>query len=278
MVNVTNFADKSNGNEKINNALSVFNDVISIRAYFDRIRELRNSGEKYPVDLDDVWGLCYQKKQRATSSLVDNYIVDEDYILLTENDKQTFSKEKRGGHNRKTYRLTIACFEHFIARKHKEVFEVYRQMFHKTMDEAEGKKNLSQFDILVESALALRDHDRRISTVEEKVNMILEDKERNTKQLNEIPFDLHKEDKEQELPVRDKIRLLVNKISAATSISQHEIWNNIYQTLYYNYRISIKSYKKEKKNESYLDIAERKGFLEFIFAIVCKLVTEKQVA
>lgn len=278
MANLTKFADNSNGNEKINNALSVFNDVISIRAYFERIRELRNSGEKHPVDLDDVWGLCYQKKQRATSSLVDNYIVDEDYILLTENVKQTFSKEKRGGHNRKTYRLTIACFEHFIARKHKEVFEVYRQMFHKTMDEAESKKAMSQYDILVESALALRDHDRRISTVEEKVNMILEDKERNTKQLNEIPFDLHKEDKEQELPIRDKIRLLVNKISTATSISQHEIWNNIYQTLYYNYRISIKSYKKEKKNESYLDIAERKGFLEFIFAIVSKLVIEKQVA
>lgn len=278
MGNLTHFADNSNRNEKINNALSVFNDAVSIRAYFERIRGLRNSGEKYPVDLDDVWGLCYQKKQRATSSLVDNYIVDEDYILLTENGKQTFSKEKRGGHNRKSYRLTIACFEHFIARKHKEVFEVYRQMFHKTMDEVEGKNYLSQFDILVESALALRDHDRRISTVEEKVNMILEDKERNTKQLNEIPFDLHKEESEQELPVRDKIRLLVNKISAATSISQHEIWNNIYQTLYYNYRISIKSYKKEKKNESYLDIAERKGFLECIFAIVSKLVIEKQVA
>ncbi|WP_288442581.1 hypothetical protein [uncultured Chryseobacterium sp.] len=278
MGNLANFADSSNRNETINNALSVFNDVISIRAYFERIRELRNSGEKYPVDLDDVWGICYQKKQKATSSLIDNYIVDEDYILLTENGKQTFSRERRGGHNRKTYRLTIACFEHFVARKHKEVFDVYSKMFHKTMDEAQDKKTMSHLDILVESALALRDHDRRISTVEEKVNILLEDKARNTKQLNEIPFELHKEEGEQELPVRDKIRLLVNKISAATSISQHEIWNSIYQTLYYNYRISIKSYKKEKKSESYLDIAERKGFLECIFAIVSKLVIEKQVA
>ncbi|KAA2222982.1 hypothetical protein [Chryseobacterium sediminis] len=273
MGNLTNFADNSNRNETINNALSVFNDVLSIRAYFERIRELKNSGEKYPVDLDDVWALCYPKKQNATNSLTSNYIEDLDYSVFTKN-----GKNSKGGRPKIAYMLSVSCFEHFIARKHKEVFDVYSKMFHKTMDEADGKKIMSQIDILVQSALALQEHDRRISTVEEKVNMILEDQERNIKQLNEIPFELHKEETELELPVRDKIRLLVNKISAATSISQHEIWNNVYQTLYYNYRISIKSYKKEKKNESYLDIAERKGFLECIFAIVSKLVADKQVA
>ncbi|MGL6126278.1 MAG: hypothetical protein ACRC05_04135, partial [Chryseobacterium artocarpi] len=220
MANLTKFADNSNGNEKINNALSVFNDVISIRVYFERIRELRNSGEKFPVDLDDVWILCYERKDNAVKSLKMNYIENQEFEVFRQK-----AENSKGGRPIKSYNLSLSCFEHFIARKHKEVFEVYRQMFHKTMDEAESKKAMSQYDILVESALALRDHDRRISTVEEKVNMILEDKERNTKQLNEIPFDLHKEDKEQELPIRDKIRLLVNKISTATSISQHEIWN-----------------------------------------------------
>ena len=273
MGNLANFADSSNKNETINNALSIFNDVLSIRTYFERIRELRNSGDKYPVNLDDVWILCYERKDNAVKSLKMNYIENQDFEVFRQK-----AENAKSGRPIKSYNLSLSCFEHFIARKHKEVFDVYSKMFHKTMDEAEGKQTLSQIDILVQSALALQQQERRLTSVEQKVNMLLEGQERNIKQLNEIPFELHKEEGEQELPVRDKIRLLVNKISAATSISQHEIWNNIYQTLYYNYRISIKSYKKEKKNESYLDIAERKGFLECIFAIVSKLVIEKQVA
>jgi translation initiation factor 2 alpha subunit (eIF-2alpha) len=106
----------------------------------------------------------------------------------------------------------------------------------------------------------------------------MEDKRRNSKMLTEIPFSLETGICTPELSEREKIRLLVNRIAAATSTPQHDIWNNIYQTLYYNYGISIKSYKKEKKNESLLDVAERKGFLDKMFAIASKLISDKIVA
>lgn len=43
--------------------------------------------------------------------------------------------------------LFISCFEHFIGQKHKVIFNVYREILHKTLDEAENQKLMSQADL-----------------------------------------------------------------------------------------------------------------------------------
>lgn len=246
-------------------------DPLSIRNYFLKVRELIKAGNEFPVNLDDVFPLIYSRRDKAVKSLKDNFIENEDFMIASPN-----GGGKRGGTNKIEYFLSVSAMEFFVAKKVKEVFTVYREVFHKTLDDAE--KPLSQIDLLVKSALALQAQERRLTVVEEKVNTLIEDKSRNLKMLTEIPFSLETGISTPELSLREKIRLLVNRISAATSTPQHDIWNNIYQTLYYNYGISIKSYKKEKKNESLLDVAERKCFLDKMFSIASKLVTEKIVA
>lgn len=47
----------------------VLNDDLSIRSYFEKVLELVESGEDFPVNLDDVWPLIYSDKGKAVRVL-----------------------------------------------------------------------------------------------------------------------------------------------------------------------------------------------------------------
>lgn len=93
----------------------------------------------------------------AFQSLLKN----EDYITVAQNGNGGKFKEIK-------YKLSISCLEYFIARKVRPVFDVYRQVFHKATEQ----KPLSQIDILVQSALQLKEQEQRLSMVEDKVKHI----------------------------------------------------------------------------------------------------------
>ena len=97
-----------------------------IQIYFQKIAELADSGEEFPVDLDEVWPLVYSRKDVAVKTLEKSFVESIDYQPLHQNVEQTGS----GGQNKVTYMLSVSCLEYFIARKIKRVFEVYRQVFH----------------------------------------------------------------------------------------------------------------------------------------------------
>lgn len=101
----------------------------TIRNYFLKVRELRNNGNDFPVNLDDVFPLIYSERGKAVRALKNNFLENEDFILLAQNGKQ------RGGHNKVDYFLSVSAMEFFVAKKVKEVFDVYREVFHKTMDQ-----------------------------------------------------------------------------------------------------------------------------------------------
>lgn len=106
-----------------------------LRQYFNAILQLAKDENKFPINLDEVWPLVYAKKGNAVRELEKSFIEGEDYLAenepLLQNEKQD-SKGKWGGSNKVTYHLSLSCLEYFIARKVRPVFEVYRQVFHKT--------------------------------------------------------------------------------------------------------------------------------------------------
>lgn len=57
------------------------------------------------------------------------FIQDVDYQVLAQN-----GKNPQGGRPTNEYHLTVSCLEFFIARKVRDVFEVYRQVFHEFVD------------------------------------------------------------------------------------------------------------------------------------------------
>lgn len=105
----------------------------TIKNYFQYIFTLAKSGEQYPVDLEDVYYLVYNKKSDAVDALKkgDMFMQDVDYQVLRQNPQNLF-----GGRPKDVYKLSIPCLEFFIARKVRPVFEVYRQVFHQVPDVA----------------------------------------------------------------------------------------------------------------------------------------------
>ena len=104
-----------------------------IRNYFQYLLTLSKSGEAYPVNLEDVFYLVYNKKSDAVESLKkdDVFLQGVDYQVLRQNPQNLF-----GGRPKDIYKLSIPCLEYFIARKVRPVFEVYRQVFHAVPDVA----------------------------------------------------------------------------------------------------------------------------------------------
>ncbi|KAA6329747.1 hypothetical protein EZS27_021468 [termite gut metagenome] len=94
-----------------------------IKTYFNEVLRLANSDKEFPVDLDEVWALVYGRKSDSVESLKKDFIQDVDFQALRKN-------PQRGASSPINYYLSIPCFEFFIARKVRPVFEVYRQVFH----------------------------------------------------------------------------------------------------------------------------------------------------
>ncbi len=97
-----------------------------LKHYFDGILSLYQSGNEFPVNLDDVWPLVYGRKSDAVEVLQKDFIQDVDYQVLRQN-----PQNPNGGRPVNQYHLSVECLEFFIARKVREVFNVYRSVFKK---------------------------------------------------------------------------------------------------------------------------------------------------
>ena len=110
---------------------SVLSDDLSIRSYFEKVLNLSKLGDKFPVNLDDVWPLVYSAKEKAVRALVssDQFMQGIDYEILATNGENTTV-----GRPVNVYMISISCMEYFIARKVRSVFNVYRDVFHKVIN------------------------------------------------------------------------------------------------------------------------------------------------
>lgn len=98
-----------------------------IKKYFNAVLRLAKASEEFPVNLDEVWPLVYERKEEAVRALTSSaqFIQDVDYQVLRKN-----AENPNGGRPTHEYSLSVSCMEFFIARKVRAVFEVYRQVFH----------------------------------------------------------------------------------------------------------------------------------------------------
>lgn len=103
-----------------------------LKNYFKSVLKLAKTNEEFPVNLDDVWPLVYARKDKAVEALKSNFIDLVDYKLLPQKVEQV-----TGAKYVDCYKITVPCMEFFIARKVRPVFEVYRQIFHRTIEQAQ---------------------------------------------------------------------------------------------------------------------------------------------
>lgn len=144
-------------------------------AYFENVCKLAEKQEQFPVNLDDVWPLIYGRKEEAVRALTTDfqYSEDVDYKVLRRN-----AENPTGGRPVNEYWLSVSCLEHFVARKKRDVFEVYRKVFHKTKEILSRQQIRSTPQTYAQALRQLADE----VEAKEKVQLLLAEK---TQQLDE---------------------------------------------------------------------------------------------
>lgn len=242
----------------------------TIRAYFQKVHELNKSGERYPVSLDDVWPLVYAEKGVAIRALKKNFFEGEDFEVFDQN-----VKNPNGGRPEKGYRLTTACLEHFIARKVREVFEVYRTVFHKVAEQAE-QPALTPAELLVQQIAQLAqmaqltlENDRRISRVEQRLEQVIEIQQEATSNLLALP---QPEGPITEMSKSDQVRRIVNQYAAANAMAVKDVWHKLYSELYYRYHVGVSQIKLINGESSKLQALVRLGHLDSLYNLALHLL------
>lgn len=136
-----------------------------LKQYFMGIVELNKSSEEFPINLDDIWPIAYNRKEEAVRALTSEgsgFIQDIDYQFLRRNAEQNeqsldfcsaemrSKKDGRGGHNKVTYFLSVSCAEYLIVRKCRPVFEVYRRVFHQVVNNGVDLMGMGKYYTLPE--------------------------------------------------------------------------------------------------------------------------------
>lgn len=177
--------------------LSAKSSSNEIKAYFNAVLTLSKRGENFPIDLDDVWPLCYVQKVKAVQFLTESgqFYENEDYILLSQKVKQ--NEMGSGGHNKQVYMLSVPCMEYLIARKVRSVFEVYRRVFH----EAINIKRMSKEEMRLQVFMDMQ------SEIEANRELIKKYKN----QINSIRYRLEEEKEKRENKRIESIQEKINK-------------------------------------------------------------------
>lgn len=113
-----------------------------VRAHFEYLFNAEESGDNFPVDLEAVFPLAYGTKRDAKRALVNSkdFFEGIDYRIITFEDSA--KRPQGGGTQPEKIVLSIQCFEWFIARKNRDVFEVYRECRVKLTEMARAKREI----------------------------------------------------------------------------------------------------------------------------------------
>ena len=119
------------------------------------------------------------------------------------------------------------------------------------------------------------EHEQRLRDVEKRLGAMGQGRGKNGKPLSpaSMPSGMSPG-----IPLRDEVRQLANEYASATNTKQQDVWHKVYEQLYYLYQIPIHGYKKTRRDESKLEIAERNHFLDKIHIIISNLIREHKAA
>jgi len=68
-----------------------------IKTYFQKVLELKQSGEEFPIDLELVWPLAYSRKDKAVRALKRDFIENDDFLQISENQSLPRNGERSKG-------------------------------------------------------------------------------------------------------------------------------------------------------------------------------------
>ena len=198
------------------------------------------------------------------------FVENVDYQVLLKNEYNL-----SGGRPSTDYALTLDTAKEISMIQRSDKGKQARQYFiacEKKLKEVVAKP-LTQAELILAQAQALVDVERKLNSVEAKVDRIVKAQEDVMAQLEAIPL------VEGEIPeqsARSKVNELVRHYSSISGIGYRDVWNSIYKTLLYNYGINVSGIKAVKPNESKFDKAIRVGHLDTIHLVISEMIRKYQ--
>lgn len=157
----------------------------------------------------------------------------------------------------------------FTGKKATQFKIAYIEAFNKMEEEIKkSAKPMSQLEILQMSVNQLVEQEKRISNVEKRLDDMETERKTNENLLLEVKLS---ENKVPEMTDRKRVMQLINQYYLATNTPHKAIWHKINQCLYYNYGISVNSYKRKPKDTG-LDVAQEHGYIDKILDIVSDMI------
>lgn len=205
------------------------------------------------------------RELKCSAEFRQHHFVPSSYTSIQNKELPMYVMDKDG------FVLLVMGYTGELAMKFKEKYISEFNQMKKELKDNSPKKIKSSAELFAMQVQINLEYEHRIANVEEKLAEIEADRIIKTEMLLSAPVSA---ESTPQISLRDNIRQLVNKYSAATGIKQQDVWHKVYNQLYYLYHINLKAYKKEKKNETYLEVAERNLLLDKIYIIISNLVRE----
>ena len=188
-----------------------------------------------------------------------------EYGFVENKDYSLVKIGERSAHNKIDYALTLDTSKEIAMVQRTEKGKQARQYF---IDcEKRANKPKTQIELIIESAMALQQHELRLSSVEMRLAEFEESKKLALSELNYIERSTNEVP---EIGIRLKINQIVRAYSEKTSITYQDIWRSMYSKMLYSYRFNVNGYKKLHAKESKMDIVERENQLDNLFALVSR--------
>ena len=146
-----------------------------IETYFRKVSELYDSGQDFPVDLDEVYPLVYIKdrKDHAVRDLKRDFLQDVDYQVFPKIGESLKDRALGGGDLKSTtYKISVSCMEFLVARKVPEVFKVYSEVFHRVRKAMEQPViDIYSVEYLEGLVQRMKENNARLVLVQEELQM-----------------------------------------------------------------------------------------------------------
>lgn len=129
-----------------------------------------------------------------------------------------------------------------------------------------------QAELFLKTAQAVVEHERRISTVEEKVDYLYQNQRQAQAELIALP---QPSEPLAELSHPDQVRRIVNQYASAKSMATQDVWRLLYSELYYRYKVSV-NHMKQLAGESKIQTLIRNGHAEKLYTIALHILRVDQ--
>jgi hypothetical protein len=189
----------------------------------------------------------------------------EEEISLGELNESAYKSER--GREYPMFELTLSQAKRVLFKEGKLVRKALTAYIEKLEQALSAPKPKTQIELIIESAMVLQNHESRLSSIENKLDIIQKSKELALLELNEIE---RSTEIVPEIGTRLKINQIVRAYAEKTEIDYRDIWNKMYSNMLYVYRFNVNAYKKLHPKETKLDIIERENQLDNLYALVSK--------